>query len=127
MDEPAFLVIQSQNNRPEVLAAALGVGVAANYAIDRLRDFYLEPFLTAAFFVVTVALFRENTLQPFLFCQIEQGQSLREMIGVANQCVGQDNLRQSLLPLLEGDAAQIITVQIDEIENVVLHGEIAAG
>src|SRR5579863_6819804 len=66
VNEPAFLVIESEHDRPKVLAAAFRVGVTADYTIDRLCNLDLEPFAAAAFFVVAGALFRENPLQTFL-------------------------------------------------------------
>src|SRR5579863_10681973 len=50
VNEPAFLVIESEHDRPKVLAAAFRVGVTADYTIDRLCNLDLEPFAATAFF-----------------------------------------------------------------------------
>src|SRR5271170_3439702 len=71
MNQPALLVIQPEHDRPEILPAALRIGVTADYAIDSLRNLDLQPLLTAPFFVVARALLRENPLQTFLLGHLE--------------------------------------------------------
>src|SRR5664280_1440280 len=53
-DQAALVVIETEDKRSEVLAAALGIGVAADDTFLPLRDLDLEP-LAAAFGEITAA------------------------------------------------------------------------
>src|SRR5207244_9854968 len=48
------------------------------------------------------------------------------MIGIADWTSRGKNLCQDLLALFERDAPQVVAVDVDEIEDVVQHGDVAA-
>src|ERR1700722_5079612 len=119
VNEAPFLVIEPKDDRAEVLPAAFRVGVTPDHAVDCLRNLDLEPLAGAAFFITTAALFRENPLQPVFSRSLKELQTLGEMIGIADQVAALNNLREDLLTLLERNPAQIVTVDIEQIEKVI--------
>src|SRR5580704_6712096 len=51
MNQLPFLVIETQYQGSEVLAASLGIGIPADYAVEGLRDLDFEPLAGAALFI----------------------------------------------------------------------------
>src|SRR5437762_551866 len=112
-----------------MLTRTLRIGVAANHAIDSLRDLDLQPFRCAALLVATVAFLREDAFQALLFRDLEQCDPLlsRIMIRVADYFVGYQNFLEHTLALFECDAPEIVSIEIEQIEDVIKDGQVMAG
>src|SRR5579863_2802 len=48
------------------------------------------------------------------------------MFGVANEFVGFDDFRESVFPILKRNAAQIVSVEINEIEQIIDNLDVSA-
>src|SRR3989442_1902399 len=109
-----------------MLTRTLGISVAANHAIDSLCDLDLQPFRCAAFFVATVAFLGEDAFQSLLFRDLEQCDPLlsRIMIRVADYFVGYQNFLEHTLALFECDAPEIVSIEIEQIEDVINDGQV---
>src|SRR5206468_2420336 len=55
VNQAAFVVVESEDERSEMGASTLGCRVASDDAFDLVADFDLQPLAAAAFFVATVA------------------------------------------------------------------------
>ncbi len=108
------------------MAAAFRIGVPADYTIESLSDLDLQPLATAPFFVATAAALSHNSFNALLLGRFEQLRALIKMIGVADGTTRSKNLGQNLLAFFERDSPQIVAVDVDEIEYVVQHGDVAA-
>src|SRR6266496_3738402 len=109
-----------------MLTRTLWIGVAANHAIDSLRDLDLQPFRCAAFLVAAAAFLREDAFQALLFRDLEQCDPLlsRVMIGVADYFAGYQNFLEHTLALFECDAPEIVSVEEEQIEDVIKDGQV---
>src|ERR1700746_3238884 len=98
MNQLLLFIVESQDERAEVLPCAFRIGVTANDAIHRLRDFDLQPFLAAALFVVAVAAFRKDTFQSFLLRSVEQSNTLPwVVVRVPDDFSGSENVFEDTL------------------------------
>src|SRR5882724_10004127 len=127
MNQFALLVIQSEHNRSKVFAASLGLGVSPDHAVHRLGNFDLQPVLSEALFVETVAALGQDPVQSLLHGGGKKRSALREVIGVPNRAIVHvGDLRQGNLSLLQWHAAEIVSVQIEKVERVVKHRNVRA-
>src|SRR5215470_15674341 len=121
MNQIPVLVIEAQHNRAEELAASLRFGVAGNHSFESMLDFHLQPFTAAAGFVEAVASFREDAFQTLAAGYFEESLAVRdEMVRKANGVARRDKqVCECGFAVLERDAAQVVTVEVKEVEGVV--------
>src|SRR6202790_325845 len=120
VNEPALLVVQAENQRAEIFAAALRIGVASDDALLTLRDFDFQPIARALLFVNAFALFGEDAFQSALLRRVEKIKPfLGIVIGKLHNPACNNPLLQQLLALLERDAAQIEAIEVEQIERIV--------
>src|SRR5262249_11734892 len=121
VNQVPVLIIEAQHNRAEELAASLRLGVAGNHRFESVLDFHLEPFTAAAGFVKTVASFGEDAFQSLAAGYFEESLAVREeMVRKANGVAGRDKqVCECGFAVLEGDAAKVVTVAVEEVEGVV--------
>src|SRR5262249_50753859 len=127
MNELFLFVVEAEDQRPEILARAFGINVAADNAIHCLSDLDFQPLRTALLFVATVALLGENALQALLLCDRKQSSSLLAgiMLGVANDAARSEDIFQHSLAIFESNPAEIVPVEVDKIEHVVKDRQVA--
>ena len=103
-----------------MLAAAFGIGVTADDAFLPRGDFDFQPLTGALLFVRTAALLGDDAFQAPLFRRFEQGKAaLGIVIGKMNDATVFNQALQQLLSLVEGHAAEVEAVEVNEIECVV--------
>ena len=66
VNQASLLVLQAEDERTEIFAAALRIGVASDDALLTLRDFDLEPIARSLFFVSAAALLGDDAFQSAL-------------------------------------------------------------
>src|SRR5258708_33027493 len=119
MNQLLLFIIESQDERAEVLPCALRIGVAANHAIHRLRDFDLQPFLAAALFIGAAAAFGEDAFEAFLLRGFEQSNTLPWIVvRVPDDFSGSENVFEDALALCERDSPQIVPIGIHKLEGL---------
>ncbi len=89
MDEIALLIIETEDDGAEEFAAALRQGVAADYAVEGLRDFDFEPVGTAALFVDAGFALGDDAFEALLSGSFEEGEALGvDVVGIAEEAFG---------------------------------------
>src|ERR1700738_4105592 len=122
MDQLFLFVVESKDQRTEVLSCALGIGVPADDTVYGLRDLNLQPFAAAALFVATAASFGEDAFESFLFGGVKQGNSLPGIVvRIARDLTCDKKFLEHAFTLLECYAPQIIAIEIQKVESVVKH------
>src|SRR5258708_25368605 len=72
VNQPPFLVVQTEHDRSKMSPAAFRLGVSADDALDSLANLDLQPFAGAAFFVEARAFLRDDALESRLLRHLEQ-------------------------------------------------------
>src|SRR5258708_19902850 len=103
-----------------MLRVALGIGVSADDALLPLRDLDLEPVMRTFFLIKTLPLLGENSFQTAASGHFKQVAAfLRIMIRKSNDVDAFEHGLQQFLSLLQSHAAQIESVEVEQIECVI--------
>src|ERR1035441_9789656 len=120
MHQSLLFVIQAEHKRAKIFAAALRIGVSSDHTLLALRDLDLQPLPRTPLFVTTISFLRDNSFQPALPRRFEKLQTFFEIvIGKVHDLAVRNPLWQQLLSLLEPNASQVETVEIQQIESVI--------
>src|SRR5882672_10734865 len=120
VDEVSALVVESENERSEILSAAFWIGVSANHALLALRDFDLQPIARPFFLIGAVAFLGEDAFQSALAGYFKQLAALLGIVvGVSNDFSGFEHGLQQFLPHLQTHSAQVVAIEVEQIEGIV--------
>ena len=115
-----FAVIKPEHQRAEVVA--LAVRESADDEIVRRYHFDLHPIAAAASFVFAAARFGHDAFQAVGARGFEHRIAIHgEEVGNMNALGWRDNFRQQALALFERYAAQIVAIEIQQIEQEKVH------
>src|SRR5216683_4399144 len=76
MNESSLLVVQTKDQRAEIFAAALRIGVASDDALLTLGNFDFEPVARAVLFVNASAFLSEDSFEPALLRRFKKIETL---------------------------------------------------
>src|SRR5712692_11552325 len=120
VDKVSALVVESEHQRSEILAAAFRIGVSADDALLALRNLDFQPIARTFFLISAVAFLGENAFQSALACHFKQLATLLGIVvGESNDFFTLEHRLQQFLALLQTHSAQIVAIEVEEIESVV--------
>src|SRR6185312_3158818 len=119
--QEAALVITEQQRADPALARAFALGEAANDEFLPLDAFRLEPVADPARAIGRVGAFRHDAFEPLLsrFLEDRVARAL-DMVGIAQRArlgLFRDQGTEQFLARAEGSAAQILAVEIEQVER----------
>ena len=110
------VVVQPQHQGAEVRPFAMGE--AADHEFLLIRHLDLQPVAAAPAFVRTIGAFRQNAFQAALPGRLQHLRThAGEVVGEADMVGGLYDFVQQALPLDQRDGAQVMPVQVEQVEQ----------
>src|SRR4051794_36490045 len=113
-------VVKTNHESPEITTTLARFGVTANDNFRFQNGFNLQPVATSPLCIDAINAFRNHpfkrNLRDFL---VELHAMFDDVIRVANNFVGFQNLLERVLTINQRAASKIQTIMVEQIENVV--------